>query len=42
MVIQVRQDSSSNQGGSHRGGKPKQLKDGVAVTMEMAVGRAGL
>ena len=42
VVIQVRNDRSSNQGGSHGGGKPKQLKDGVAVKMEMAVGRAGL
>lgn len=42
MVIQVRNDSSSNQGGGHGGGKPKQLKDAVAVKMEVAVGRAGL
>ena len=42
MVIQVRNDSSCNQGGSHGGGKPKQLKDGIVVKMEMAVGRAGL
>lgn len=41
--MQVRNDSSSNQNGSHGGGKPKQWKDRVGIKwMERAMGGAGL